>query len=219
MALAGAGNFRASCSVQLGVKTRGSVRLVAGAAALALTVSLAGCGASEEAAPQPPPPAEPATATLPATDPAPAPTPVDEPAQTLPLPVAQTRDAIVRAAHARNYDGLEALLDPAAFSYSFGESGDPVGYWRRLEDEGEVPILGDILPTVLGTPFARQDDIYAWPSAFAREPRAWTAEDREALRLLYSPEDIASFEEAGGYLGWRVGIRADGTWLFFVAGD
>ena len=22
-----------------------------------------------------------------------------------------------------------------------------------------------------------------------------------------------------GYLGYRVGIRADGTWLFFVAGD
>jgi len=24
---------------------------------------------------------------------------------------------------------------------------------------------------------------------------------------------------AGDYLGWRVGIRKDGKWLFFVAGD
>jgi hypothetical protein len=32
-------------------------------------------------------------------------------------------------------------------------------------------------------------------------------------------EDIRSFEQYGGYTGWRVGMRADGTWLFFVAGD
>ncbi len=72
------------------------------------------------------------------------------PRDELPQVVAKKRDAIVAAAHAFGYDRLETLLDRKTFSYSFGESGDPVGYWRRLEDEGEVPILGDYLP-VTGT--------------------------------------------------------------------
>jgi hypothetical protein len=54
----------------------------------------------------------------------------------LPPVVAKKRNAIVAAARAFDYDGLETLLDRKAFSYSFGESGDPVGYWRRLEEEG-----------------------------------------------------------------------------------
>jgi hypothetical protein len=33
------------------------------------------------------------------------------------------------------------------------------------------------------------------------------------------PGSGSKFEQAGSYLGWRVGIRKDGTWLFFVAGD
>jgi hypothetical protein len=109
------------------------------------------------------------------------------------------------------------LVDPGAFSYSPSERGDPVGYWRRLEGAGEVPILGDMLPTVLGTPFGRRDDVYVWPSAVGKAPGDWTPEDRAALRLLYSDEDIRAFESAGTYLGWRVGIREDGTWLFFVS--
>jgi hypothetical protein len=141
------------------------------------------------------------------------------PGPELPAAVADKRDAIVTAAHAFDYDGLEALLDPAEFSYSFGESGDPVGYWRRLEKEGEVPILGDYLPVILGGPFAKRDGIYVWPSAYAKKPSTWTAEDRRWLENFYSEQEIRGFEQAGAYLGWRVGIREDGTWLFFIAGD
>jgi hypothetical protein len=137
----------------------------------------------------------------------------------LPPAVAAKRDAIVSAAHAFDYDRLETLLDSAHFSYSFGESGDPVGYWRRLEEEGEVPILGDYLPVILSAPFARRGDIYVWPSAYAKKPSEWTAEDRRWLRNFYTEKEIRGFERAGDYLGWRVGIRKDGTWLFFVSGD
>ena len=137
----------------------------------------------------------------------------------LPAAVAAKRDAIISAARAFDYDRLETLLDPAHFSYSFGESGDPVGYWRRLEKEGEVPILGDYLPVILSAPFARRGDIYVWPSAYAKKPPEWTAEDRRWLRNFYTEKEIRGFERAGDYLGWRVGIRQDGTWLFFVSGD
>src|SRR5215204_7440482 len=137
----------------------------------------------------------------------------------LPPEVAEKRDAIVAAAQALEYDRLDTLLDAKHFSYSFGESGDPVGYWRRLEKEGHVPILGDYLPVVFSAPYARKLDTFVWPSAYAKKPAQWTEEDRQWLRNLYTEEEIRQFEEAGAYLGHRAGIRADGTWLFFVAGD
>lgn len=34
------------------------------------------------------------------------------------------------------------------------------------------------------------------------------------------PYEATAMRDAGsGYLGWRVGIRGDGTWMFLVAGD
>jgi hypothetical protein len=137
----------------------------------------------------------------------------------LPPAVAETRQDIYKAAVRHDYKALRSLLDPKTFSYSFGESGDPIGYWRKQE-EAEVPILGDILPGVLHTPFGKTEDIYMWPSAAAKEPSAWTEADLESMRKLgYTEDDIRSFEKFGGYTGWRAGIRADGTWLFFISGD
>jgi hypothetical protein len=137
----------------------------------------------------------------------------------LPSAVADTRQAIYRGAVTHDYKALRSLLDPASFSYSFGESGDPIGYWREQE-EAEVPLLGDILPVVLHTRFGKTDDIYMWPSAAAKEASEWTEEDLEGMRQAGSTdEDIRSYEQYGGYTGWRAGIRADGTWLFFIAGD
>jgi hypothetical protein len=144
----------------------------------------------------------------------------DDPADDgLPGTVTEKREKIYRAAVTQDYEALGSLLDPDTFSYSFGESGDPIGYWREQE-EAEVPILGDILPGVLHTRFGKRDDVFMWPSAAAKEPSEWTEADLEAMRKAGSTdEDIRSFEQYGGYTGWRVGIRADGTWLFFVAGD
>jgi hypothetical protein len=166
-----------------------------------LAATAAGCGESSE-----PSASGTNTSTIPAEN-------------ALPPPVAEKKEAIVAAAHALDYKRLETLLDPKTFSYSFGESGDPVGYWRRLEEEAEVPILGDYLPVVLGSPHARRGDNYVWPSAYGKKPSAWTDEDRRALANLYSEQEIKQFEDAGDYLGYRAGIRKDGTWLFFVAGD
>jgi hypothetical protein len=169
---------------------------------LLLTLAAAGCGSSEEPSPGP-------ASSAPTT----------APRETLPPAVAKKRDAIVAAAHAFDYDRLETLLDRENFSYSFGESGDPVAYWRRLEDEGEVPILGDYLPVILSAPYAQRGDTYVWPSAYGKSPSSWTTEDRQWLTNFYTEQEIRAFERAGDYLGWRVGIRRDGTWLFFVSGD
>jgi hypothetical protein len=143
----------------------------------------------------------------------------ERPKSALPDAVAQKRDAIDAAAKRLDYAALGRLLDPKTFSYSFGETGDPIGYWRRLEGEGEVPVLGDYLPAVLAAPAGRRANIYVWPAAHAKKPSMWTAADRRWLRTLYSAQEIQAFKQAGAYLGWRTGIRRDGKWLFFIAGD
>ena len=96
--------------------------------------------------------------------------------------------------------------------------GDPIGYWRRLEKEAEVPVVGDVLPTVLSGPWATQGDIYVWPSVHGKPPSKWTPEELSCSESLHGAGD-PGFERAGHYLGWRTGIRKDGTWLYFIAGD
>jgi hypothetical protein len=144
----------------------------------------------------------------------------DDPADDgIPPAVAEMRQDVYKAAVRHDYKALRSLLDPATFSYSFGESGEPIGYWREQE-AAEIPLVGDFLPVALHSRFSRIEDIFMWPSAAAKEPSAWTEADLESMRKLgYTDEDIRSFEQYGGYTGWRVGIRADGTWLFFISGD
>jgi hypothetical protein len=137
----------------------------------------------------------------------------------LPTAVAEKREAIYKAAVQQDYETLATLLDPETFNYSFGDSGDPIGYWRRQE-KAEIPLLGDILPGVLHTRFGRNEDIYVWPSAAAKEASEWTEADVQSMRDAgYTDDDIASFEQFGGYTGWRAGIRSDGPWLYFISGD
>jgi hypothetical protein len=137
----------------------------------------------------------------------------------LPSPVARTRDAILAATQARDFEALRALIPEEGFTFSFGGDTDPIAYWRRLENRAHVPVIGDILPMVLGTVPARQQGTYIWPAPAAEDPADWDEGDLEVLRLLHSEEDIRLFQEAGLYTGWRAGIDRDGTWVFFVSGD
>lgn len=147
---------------------------------------------------------------------APDPTPTDG---GLPAVVADKRDAIVRAAKAFDYEALADLLDPATLSYSFGDSGDPIGYWRGLEEDAHVPVLGDILPMVFAMPVGKTGEMYVWPAMSTRDPTEWSDADRASVQPPYTPEDLEAFETAGGYGGWRIGIDHDGTWRYFVQGD
>jgi hypothetical protein len=135
----------------------------------------------------------------------------------LPETVATTRTAIVAAATACDIEALTSLVGES-FTYSFGAGENPGRFWRRAEQEG----YGDLarIVGVLELPFVIQDStegrIYTWPSAFQETP---TDDDWEALGAVYNEEDIDLFKEYGGYIGMRVGIAEDGTWIFAVAGD
>jgi hypothetical protein len=141
------------------------------------------------------------------------------PREEIPEAVVDTRQAILDAAQARDWGALRGLIPGRGFTFSFGGERDPIRYWRELESEGHVPLLGDILPAVLGSEPGRSRGVYIWPAQAAEEPSEWDQRDLEALRQIHADEDIRSFQELGLYLGWRVGIDRDGTWVFFVAGD
>lgn len=145
----------------------------------------------------------------------------------LPDPVADIRRAIHEAAAACQYEALATYAQEGSrgFTYSFGDDGDPAGYWRRLEEEGAAPL--ETLTRVLDLPYAtvetqfvadEYETVYVWPSAFADD--ATDADWRAVIDAgLVTQGEAERMRGGEGYTGYRVGITADGEWVFFVAGD
>jgi len=138
--------------------------------------------------------------------------------------VADMRDQIAAAAAGCRLGTLVALAyaDGPGFTYSFGEAFDPAGFWQDGEDRGGRPLL--FIRGMLDRPFATFENggetIYVWPSAYSYgDWQSVPAADRAALAPLYDEGALQQFAQAGAYIGYRVGIAADGDWLFFVAGD
>ena len=138
----------------------------------------------------------------------------------LPGPVAETRRAIATAAIACDYPTLEAL-GGTDLNTSFGGGGfQNIPLWEG-QGEGQLGTLIELFDT----PFATQDfeDLpryYVWPSAFVYD--SWEEippADLEALRTVYTEEELDQIAAFGSYAGWRIGITEDGEWRFFVAGD
>ncbi|HEX2165068.1 MAG TPA: hypothetical protein VHM02_14085, partial [Thermoanaerobaculia bacterium] len=107
-------------------------------------------------------------------------------------------------------------LAPPELRYTFGDHADPVAAWRAAEERGE-PVLRRMAEVLRAAP-GRQHGLWVWPAFFIRPVEEWTPEDRrEAERLL--GDDLERLTGSGAYLGDRLGIAADGTWQYFVAGD
>lgn len=142
--------------------------------------------------------------------------------QDLPPAVATMREAIVEAATNCDYERLAEL--GGDLRYSFGAGDDPAGFWREIEASGPNPpplrSMVELLALPFGTVEAGDITYYVWPRAFAYD--SWGSvpeEDRRALTVLYDASDQDGFAQFGAYIGWRVGITADGDWAYFVAGD
>lgn len=147
-----------------------------------------------------------------------------EPQPGLPAAVQETRQQIHRAAVQCDLERLEDLAAESGFTYSFGGGDDPAGFWRRAErrEGGDPPMryLAGLLQRPYGQRQVQGTTHYAWPSAFTYDSWASVPQrDREALEPLYDEQDFESFAQFGGYLGYRVVIEQDGTWIAFVAGD
>ena len=132
----------------------------------------------------------------------------------LPEAVAEKRAALLEAADAGDYDALAALADEDEFNYSFGGpvEGGPAAYWRAEAARGNDPL--EALRVILRLPYTLTTGVYAWPFAYDKTDEALTEYERSLLEPLET-----TFLDGAGYFGWRAGIRPDGSWVFFVAGD
>ena len=147
--------------------------------------------------------------------------PTEPSRQDLPEPVAKMRRSIVAAATACDFERLADLARAGSFTHSFGADGDPAGFWRRAEDDGEpLAALVHFLNQPFGSRPAGDVVQYLWPRAYGYG--SWgdvPAEARDELRPIYGTADFMRFERFGSYNGYRIGITAGGDWVFFVSGD
>jgi hypothetical protein len=133
----------------------------------------------------------------------------------VPAAVESKRAEILRAAEAKDYEGLARLAAPT-FRYTFGGpvSGGPAAYWRKAEQQGQSPL--EALSAVLKLPYTFSRGLYVWPFAYDKTTDEIT--QYEATLLKKIPPDGATVGPEG-YLDWRAGILPDGSWIYFVSGD
>lgn len=145
----------------------------------------------------------------------------------LPAPVADMVASIEVLAVAGDWDRLAelALEGDAPFTAAFDvvmTAEELAAHWRAAA--AEQP-LADILRGLLGLPewwtttgtdaAGAEVDVFVTPR-FMHEP---TAANRAELERAIGAERVSASIADGQYLGWRLGISADGDWRFFVAGD
>ena len=192
------------------MSTRSGFALVVALGTLALAV---GCG-DDEAGSAAEISTEGPTESVVSTEPEPEPV---ETVEKLPDPVAQTRAAILAAAKARDYDALEAVIDPEVFLSDAGFGVDPVAHWREL---GTAPL--EAMETLLGMTSTVEETnegtLYRWPRFTAdSSPEEMSDAEREALIALLGEDGLrVAFQEEYGHVAPRLGILADGTWWFLV---
>lgn len=138
----------------------------------------------------------------------------------LPPKVEVTRQAIYNALQADNHAALGRLIKPTQFKYTFGENipAGPIAYWQEQRKEGPRDPFAE-MKKVLQMPYDKQLSYYVWPGVFVRGAEEWTAEDKETLAKIATVEEIKGYKDFGAYIGYRVGIHEDGTWVYFIAGD
>lgn len=162
-----------------------------------------------------PPPTEPSTTTT-------------QPSDAGLSPAAQaTIDAIASAARSGDLVELAdlALSGDVSFNASFGQDfTDPAAladYWSGIEDPSIPEVILGLLDTGYTQTLASYEDgtqvtIYVAPAAMSEDSGP---EDRAALVDVFGQATVDSWYADGMFLGWRIGVDADGNWRFLVIGD
>jgi hypothetical protein len=139
---------------------------------------------------------------------------VTTPPPGVPVAVALTHSKLLAAATSGDYERLRPLVPARGFAYIYGidRQGGTIEFWKDFEKSyGQSPIA--ILASILRMPYTLNRGIYVWPFAYDKRKSDLSAYDRKLLGPLvksYAGQD---------YYGWRAGIKPDGSWIFFIAGD
>ena len=199
---------------------------------------LAACGdgdqGTEPSTTQPSPTTTaPATTTSPPTTYPPTTTTTQAPSTTEPEAVVPseeaqaTLDQIEALAEAGDLQGLAELaltgevLFTASFGQEFTDAAELAAFWAEIEAPSIPDVIVGLLDagyhqTLATYPDGTQVPIFVTPAVMGEES---TAEDRERLESIFGTETVTRWFGDGMYLGWRMGVDADGNWRFLVIGD
>ncbi len=155
------------------------------------------------------------------------PPPIQRDVDNLPAPVRATRDALMDAARKGELSALRPHIVSGADGTMLSLSGyeeDPIDFLQQSSGDEEGFEILAILLEVLEAGYVHVDvgtdeEMYVWPYFFAWPLDGLSNEQRVELFRLLTAGDVQDSEQFGGYIFYRVGIRPDGEWRFFVAGD
>ncbi len=134
--------------------------------------------------------------------------------QDLPPEVEATRQLLYTLASTCDLAELTEQATADGTVLGFGDAEDPL----RLLIEGArrgYDVANWIVRILNTEPAPRADGGYAWPAVFVTGAEA----DWEAISGTLTAAEYEQLRQIGDYLGFRVGIDADGRWAFAVAGD
>lgn len=139
------------------------------------------------------------------------------PDQDLPGPVAETRETLFDLASACDYEGLAAMVAEDGTTVSYGGTDNPIPLWvaEGWADTEPISLLARLLTM---TPGRHDDGWYAWPAVHVDSHSEANWEELEDAGITDGIIEATEGRDRD-YLGYRVGIAADGTWMFFAAGD
>lgn len=155
------------------------------------------------------------------------PPPIQRDLSKLPEPVARMRTLILEAAKTGDIEKLRPLVGfgETATTFSIGGlEGDPIEFLKEASGDEEGYEILAILIEVLEAGYVIMDEgtdneLFVWPYFFAWPLDMLTPEMRVELFRILTAGDVEDSENFGGYVFYRAGIKPDGTWRFFVAGD
>ena len=145
----------------------------------------------------------------------------------LPAAVRKTHEQLMSAATRADLEALRSLIGTGDLATTLsigGLEGDPIDYLKEVSgDEDGYEVLA-ILLEVLEAGFVHVDagtenEMYIWPYFFTWPLEKLTPQMKVELFRILTAGDVQDSVEFGGYIFYRVGIRPDGRWDFFVAGD
>lgn len=145
----------------------------------------------------------------------------------LPAAVRDTHAKLVEAATSADLERLRGLIgdgDTATTLSIGGLDGDPIAFLKQSSGDDDGYELLAILLEVLEAGYVHVDagtesEMYIWPYFFAWPFDKLTPQMKVELYRILTAGDVLDSVDFGGYIFYRVGIRPDGKWDFFVAGD
>ncbi|WP_051332645.1 hypothetical protein [Cucumibacter marinus] len=144
----------------------------------------------------------------------------------LPAPVAATRDALIAAALTGDVEALRPLVESQDRppNVSFGVTTDAIDHLRTASNDGAGRELLGILAELLEAPYSiigedSGEPIYVWPAFSAMDLDALSPRELVETYKIVSHSDLEEMRAFGGWYFYRVGIAANGDWLYFIAGD